>query len=651
MVISGCAAIPSGNHALKTPRHERIVAVGDVHGSYAGLVSILRETSVIDGDDNWIGGSTLLVQTGDLLDRGADIRRVLDLMISLQRQARAAGGKAVALLGNHEVMNMIGDMAYVNPEAYESFAGPGSENVREKAFEDWRIFFDTSNSAENEDFEARRKKWMTAHPPGFVEYTRAMGPEGYYGKWLRSLPAGFQYGGTIFSHAGISPAYADNSEIVADRNIIADIDDFDRNKSFLIKKGFAKQFFSVSEINAILDGIMTAAGTGNQSPSIAGDLPRYKAFKSYLDNLSVQSPLMTDESPLWFRGFAQWPEEKLTAYLPEWLTENNAWRIIVSHTPRPGGRIQSRLDGRIFLIDTGMLSEFYKGGRASALEIRDDDVTAVYENGERVAFPAPEIDYGPAHIWVGEDGDSLPFKTVGEIEAFLKSAVPVSTEVITTGVNRPRKVLLEKDGIKLRGIFRYESEIDHQKSVVGSDKKERYFRDSFLGEIAAYEMNRLLGLDNMPPTVFRKIDGKRGTLQLWAEKTMPDRQRARMNILPPESRPWNKQMSDMRVFDNLINNIDRNQTNILIDDNWRLIMIDHTRAFSRDMSLPRPEQVIRCSRGLWHALRSLDEAEVKRRLAPYLSQAEIDALFVRRQLLIRHIMDAIDQYGEENVLT
>ena len=110
-------------------------------------------------------------------------------------------------------------------------------------------------------------------------------------------------------------------------------------------------------------------------------------------------------------------------------------------------------------------------------------------------------------------------------------------------------------------------------------------------------------------------------------------------------------MWDMRVFDNLINNLDRNQTNILIDDNWRLILIDHTRTFARDKSLPNPEQVTNCSRGLWHALRHLDEAEARRRLSPYLSSVEIDALFIRRQLLIRRIMDLINREGEENVLT
>jgi hypothetical protein len=88
----------------------------------------------------------------------------------------------------------------------------------------------------------------------------------------------------------------------------------------------------------------------------------------------------------------------------------------------------------------------------------------------------------------------------------------------------------------------------------------------------------------------------------------------------------------------------------LIDENWQMILIDHTRAFAQDKSLFRPEYVTRCSRGLWHALRHLDESLVMERLSPYLKAAEIDALFVRRQRLIELIQDLIDREGEEEVL-
>ena len=276
-----------------------------------------------------------------------------------------------------------------------------------------------------------------------------------------------------------------------------------------------------------------------------------------------------------------------------------------------------------------------------------DDVTAVYEAGDRVGFPPTQIDYGPTHVWTGPDGTPLPFETVDEIEAFLLTASPTSVKTIRTGVNRPKKVLLQKNGLQVEAIFRYQSKID---VTIEPGQPTQYFRDSYLGEIAAYEMNHILGLDNMPPTVLRTIGGREGTLQLWAEQTTPYRERLQDKVLPPEARPWNRQMSDMYVFDNVINNIDRNQTNILIDENWQMILIDHTRSFARDESLFRPEKITRCSRGLWHALRHLDEAQVKERLSPYLKEAEIESLLVRRDLQVELIQDLIDRNGEEKVL-
>ena len=413
----------------------------------------------------------------------------------------------------------------------------------------------------------------------------------------------------------------------------------------------AEAVYVPSEMIAVVDSILKAAETDELPTSILDAIPRLQEIKSFLDGTCEASPLMVDEGPLWFRGFAKWPDEQLVPYLPEWLKRNNAWRVIVSHTPRSDGRIQSRLDGGIFLIDTGMLSEYYKGGQASALEIRDDEVTAVYAAGERFAFPPPEIDYGPELVWTDHDGTPLPFETVDDIAQFLLIAEPIVTEEITTGVNRPEKVLLEKGHEKFNAIFRHDSEIGGLEPLPGMGGKKRFFRDSYLSEMAAYEMNRLLGLDNMPPTVFRTLNGSQGTLQLWAEGTMLDRERALKKILPPEALPWNRQMWDTRVFDNLINNFDRNQTNILIDPNWRMILIDHTRSFARDRSLPNPKQVIRCSRGLWYALRHLDEAEVRTRLSPYLSRADIDALFVRRELLVELIQELIDRKGEADVLS
>jgi hypothetical protein len=106
----------------------------------------------------------------------------------------------------------------------------------------------------------------------------------------------------------------------------------------------------------------------------------------------------------------------------------------------------------------------------------------------------------------------------------------------------------------------------------------------------------------------------------------------------------------MRVFDNLINNIDRNQGNIMIDKDWKIWLIDHTRSFSKDKTLPNPKEVIRCSRRLWEAIKQMDETVVRKGLEHYLKESEVNAFFFRRTELIQLIEKRIGDMGEEEVL-
>ncbi len=641
MTVS-CASVPKSGTALHN--HDRIIAIGDVHGSYSGLVSIMKEASLINNENRWIGGKALMVQTGDLLDRGSEVHKVLDLLMNLQDDAEAAGGKVVVIMGNHEAMNIFGSRHDVNPKAYADFAGPDSEKTQHQAFERWKALFGTSESPDGKDAETRQQDWLIRHPPGFVEYTQSMGPGGRYGKWLRNLPVMFRYGGTVFYHAGISPEYRDMPLPDIHRTVIHEINTFDENKSYLMNLGIVEQWFNMTEIMAVVDSIIASAESEKLPDSLRDALPHLKEIKTFFDGIYNTSPLMIDEGPLWFRGLANWSDERIDSYLPEWLNKNDAWRMVVSHTPRAEGRIQSRLDGAVFIIDTGMETGYYKGGRASALEIRNDEVTAVYEAGERRQFPPPEITYGQDYVWTDPEGIPLPFDTLDDILEFLMNADPIRSETIFTGVNRPKKVLLKKGELEANAAFRHQSQVLSPTEVSGD-----YFRDSYKGEIAAFEINRLLGLNNMPPTVYRAVNDREGTLQLWAEGTTSEKGLGKDDT-PPDVLSWNKQKWDMRVFDNLINNIDRNQTNLLIDSNWRLILIDHTRCFAISYSLPEPEKIVRCSRGLWYNLRHLDEAVVRDRLSPFLSRREIDDVINRRDLLVRLIQDLIDQKGEENVL-
>lgn len=113
---------------------ERVVAVGDVHGDCDQLVSLLRSAELLDAQGNWSGGGTHLVQTGDLLDRGPDSRKAMDLLMKLEEQARSAGGRVHVLIGNHEAMNVYGDLRYVSPGEYAAFRDADSEKAREALY-------------------------------------------------------------------------------------------------------------------------------------------------------------------------------------------------------------------------------------------------------------------------------------------------------------------------------------------------------------------------------------------------------------------------------------------------------------------------------------------------------------------------------------
>jgi hypothetical protein len=173
---------------------ERIVAVGDVHGAYEPLVGILRAAGILDGRLRWAGGRAHLVQTGDILDRGPDSRKALDLLRRLEDDARRAGGTVHLLLGNHEVMRMLGDLRYVSTGEYAAFATASSDRTR-------NAFVESSPAS-------LRSQLLQDTPLGFVEMRLAFGREGEYGRWLRTLDVAVKINGILFLHGGISPATA-----------------------------------------------------------------------------------------------------------------------------------------------------------------------------------------------------------------------------------------------------------------------------------------------------------------------------------------------------------------------------------------------------------------------------------------------------------
>lgn len=658
---AGADASPGQAPAGAAEPAPRVVAIGDVHGALDPFRELLRRLDLIDAQDRWIGGDAVLVQTGDVTDRGADVRGVIALLSRLQSEAAAAGGGVIALLGNHEGMNLVHEYRDVGSEAYARFVDAGSEKRRKDAYEDWRTLI--RGHAERRGLQTRfsaesRREWLEAHPPGALEYRAAMEPGGEMGAWLRERETVVRVADTIFVHGGIGPELETRSLEEINHLIAGEIAAYDAMRESLIASHDILRFFDRGETAALLREV---TGHGETSSEVQA------AALAHLESLP-ESWMFSAGGPLWFRGYARWSDEELAPFVERLLDRYGAQRIVVGHTPSESSRIVRRLDDRLILIDTGMYWSSDGPGRASAVEILGGRVREIYLGEEEPLEPAgalmpraellaaavstpaaPDALAVPPRRLLGPDGEPLLFRSDEEILAFLESAEIVEWSDVGAGVTRPRRIVLEKSGYRLRAIFH---DVDEVRDRVRLPERGLVlnYKDSYRSQVAAYHVARLLGFDNVPPAVLKEWGRERGSAALWIEgaKTEGARRAAGEEALFPAD--YHRRFYDLRVFDNLINNTDRNQGNLLFDSVGKFWFVDHTRSFGVSKTLPDPDQVTRCSHSLWNALRALGPQAVEARLSDLLSKGERHALLKRRDLLVRLLEERIEQLGEYQVL-
>jgi hypothetical protein len=305
----------------------RIVAVGDLHGDFAAWRDIAHAARLVDSSGRWIGGNSVLVQTGDVVDRGPDSLKILDDLMRLQKQASDQGGQVVALVGNHEAMNMTGDLRYVSAGDYAAFADRNSRRRLEDFYAANKpgivAAYRQRDPSISED--AIHQAWINANPPGSIERAIAWRPDGRIGRWILANPAVALIDGNLFLHAGISPAYV---------------------------------HMPISEINRQVRLALMAQTTDPKA--------------------IINDPL----GPLWYRGLAMTDggvtgapasavadtaaEPPVEDQLTQILTAFGAKRIVIGHTPVLTG-IAIQYGGRLIQIDTGITSAY--GGKVSYLEL------------------------------------------------------------------------------------------------------------------------------------------------------------------------------------------------------------------------------------------------------------------------------------------
>ncbi len=566
----------------------RVVALSDVHGAYEAMLSTLRSASVIDDGNTWSGGETHLVVTGDLLDRGPDSRSAMDLLMRLEGEAIEAGGRVHVLIGNHEAMNLTGDLRYVSRGEYSRFEDDETAEEREG----WRRkIVAQGKELSVEEFDAR-------FPPGFFAHRRAFRADGKYGKWLLDKPVIIVINGTAFVHGGIHPSTARLGLDVLNEQLVGDLATYVTDVATLTDTGVFLPGDGIREQDAALNAWVAPPDT---SPEVLDAVERVR-------KMQTTSLAMLDE-PLWYRGNVACGRIIEEHRLQQALQAIGATRVVIGHTPTESRQVLQRFDGMIVEIDTGMLNAYYEG-RGHALIIEGDDLSVVSEAGTPLDDPLQH----PRRVGVRPAG-----MTAAEIETLLASGDIVS-RAETEFSYATRTTVEVSDGTNaIRAIF------------VPRPKR------GFLPNLAAYRLDRMLGLDMVPVAAPRELDGKAGSLHFLPGKTMDEKRRSSTGYGGTAWCPLNDQWQAMYVFDALIYNEGRSLERMLYStDRFQLILIEHQNAFANRKGVPRHLESagLTITEGWRDALQSLNRDVLQRELGDVLDKGRLRALDSRREKML-----------------
>ncbi len=243
-----------------------------------------------------------------------------------------------------------------------------------------------------------------------------------------------------------------------------------------------------------------------------------------------------------------------------------------------------------------------------------------------------------------------PNLTNEQKEQFLRTAKVVSSKQLGKGSTHPWRLTLSDGQVTHDAAFQ---PVNERKATMtfASGRTELNFIDSYRYDIAAYELSKLVGLDDMiPVTVERRWGGNQGALAWWIPWKWDEAMRHEQNLHPPDPDAWNKQMYKVRIFDQLVYDTDPNLTNVLITADWKIWRIDFTRAFRQYKDLQDSKDLVMCDRQLLEKLRQLDADMVLEKTKPYLNKSEVKALMARRDKIVATFQNLVAQKGEGAVL-
>lgn len=589
LVLPAVAARASATAQVAWPQVERVVAFADVHGAHEELTALLRTAGVVDERLRWSAGKAHVVSLGDLLDRGADSRKVMDLLMRLQEEAAAAGGQLHVVLGNHEAMNLLGDLRDVAPGEFAAYAADEPRGRRESLRADW-IARDGPDSGPA--FDQR-------FPPGYFGHRAALAPDGRYGRWLLALPVAIMIGDTLFMHGGPSVLLAGMSlqEVnlryrTALTDYLGSLARLEAARLVSPEDEFARRAELAQQRLAALPTSDNAAHMG-----LAQAVQQFVAADT--------NPWLERDGPNWYRGAALCNECSEADVLDPVLQGLGARRLVIGHTVARNARVASRFLGRVIKLDAGMNRAVYRGN-AAALVIEDGKPGVLYAGD---SAPSAAIPGQP--LYVGYQG-----LDDARVAAALAQGSVSLGEVRTPGTV---DAIVEHEGWKVPAVFMATT------------------REAARRELAAHRVDRLLGLGIVPATVDREVQGQHGILQARPNRWVTQADVRTQGLRGGGWCAYEPQFQLVYAFDALIGNEGRTEERFLFDaSEWLVLATGHDRAFNAGKIFPAYLKARPPAPGpeLRRRLGRLDDASLTAALGDLLDSRERRALLARRDALL-----------------